>query len=68
MTREIIKSARVHCSTGLPEVEERREARRMRYVGVVMESSNRDCAREMKTTLKTKKSHDGILLRTISQR
>ena len=66
--RDMTRSARVHVSTGLPEVEARREARRMRYVGVVMDKSRIDCTREMNTTLRRKKSVGDILLRTIAQR
>lgn len=68
MIREMTRSAVVQGSTGLPEAEVRREARRTRYVGVVREKSRTDCAREMNRTLNMKKSTGEILLRRTSQR
>jgi hypothetical protein len=48
--------------------EEMRDARRRMYVGVVIAKRRRDCAREMKVTLKMKKSGGEMFLRRISQR
>ncbi len=68
MIRDSMRSPKVQGSTGLPEVEARREARRIRYVGVVMEKSRIDCARAMNDTLNRKKTVGGILVRRTSQR